>query len=318
MKRWAVATCMVLVAGLAGCGSADDDSPTKDTTTGDGSAAPAVAEERSDDDWWKSSICSRLDLDSLTDAIGYAKLERQLGNGFDIDVPPVRKCVVGDAANYRNVAFGVSVLPVSAEDWKHAVSHLGATGDGSEAEPREVDAGDAAVATRSVAMALVGDRVITVDTGDADDLSADQLDAALAAAVEAADGWEPEPQQYIKECAAGDDQAAALLGTEPTARLDYYHPKFGNPVCVWATETSGVSVWGLPLARASANDPDQGYDETVDLGSGGGIYLEGDDVGVLSWANSAGDVDVTMEFVEGQPVTQDAAIALGKALEGLY
>jgi len=211
-------------------------------------AGPVTAQPRSDDEWWEASLCSRIDAAELATASGYGKLERGIGNAFDVGVPPMRVC------------------------------HLSEVG---------ADAADAA-----------------------------QLQAALRVVAEAADGFESEPQQVIEACAVADDQAAALLGTEPTVRLDFFHPKFGVPNCIRATETAGIRVSARPAQNAA--DWQDGGDEAVDLGRAGSIYYEGDDVYIVSWASPGNDHDVTMEFVEGQHVTKDAALALGEALQDLY
>lgn len=63
---------------------------------------------------------------------------------------------------------------------------------------------------------------------------------------------------------------------------------------------------------------ERGYDEPADLGHGGGLYLEDGSAFILSWASEDNAHDVTMEFVDGQEVAPEDAVALGKALEGLY
>ena len=56
----------------------------------------------------------------------------------------------------------------------------------------------------------------------------------------------------------------------------------------------------------------------MDIGLGGGMYITDGSVGLISWASKGDDHNVTVEFVEDQQVTPEAAIALGKALENLY
>lgn len=288
------------------------------------SAAPAgaeasVAEPLTDDAWWDSSLCSELDLARLQEDSGLGPLERQLGNGFGVGVPPVRECTIGEEdsdVGGQRIEIGVSLLPVDEAGWQQVVDHEKSLQD----DPEEVHSvGDQAFITASLGKILVGDRVVTVDTMDSSALSPEQLEAVLQDVAEVAEGAEiEESHQVIEGCQAGDEAAAALLGEEPTVRADFYHPAFETPTCVWATATSGVQVMARPVEDAAAEQEGAGYDEPAELGRGGGMYLEDGSPFILSWASEDNAHDVTMEFVEGQEVAPEDAVALGKALEGLY
>lgn len=319
------AVIAALALFLTGCsddagssaGSTANEAPSQDA--GSESSKPVSAEKRSDDDWWEASLCSQLDLDDLAASIGLESLERQLGNGFDIGVPSVRTCEVGEGSGPASTGlqYGVSVAPVTDEVWANAEAQLGViAGDPAAVQPLEV--GDAAFALPSLAMSRVGDQLVSVDTSDDDALTPDHMQAALEAGVDALDSVAVEPQQVIDECSAADAEAEALLGAKPTTRLDFYHPTFSVPNCVWATDTAAIKVFAITYEDPAGSLADQGFDVTADIGLGGGMYLEGESVFVLGWVSPDNTYDVTVEFVEGQQVSQDAALKLGKALENLY
>lgn len=350
-----VLTAMVAI-GLAACSSGEDPAPpngtdsaagetsedagtgnTEDTaeTSGDDGASDtsqateaaggqvAQAQPMSDDQWWAESLCSQLDLSALGEATGVSGLERVLGNSYEVGVPATRDCAVAneEQAMGTTLTIGVSVAPVTEDYWAQITDAQSALLEQPAIEMQAVDVGDAAFVTPSLGKALVGDRVVTLDTMDASALTPEQLEAGLelvAQAVEAGGPGTAPAQQAIPECTQADEEAAALLGEEPTVRADFYHPAFEAPNCLWATRTGAVQVSARPVDDAAAEQQGQGYDQQVDLGGGGGLYLEDGSAMILSWASANNDYDVTMEFVDGQEVAPEDAVALGQALQGLY
>lgn len=319
----AAAGALVLILALGGC-AADDEEPTVDgsATSAPESTQPIAAEERSGDEWWDTSLCSLLDLEALSGDTGLTELARAAGSGFALGVPPVRTCAVGESSRGQKLKFGVSVAPVTDEAWAAASANV-AQIDGDDFAARHPDIGDEAIAVGSFAMARVDDRVVSVDTMDADALDATQLEAALTAAVAAAADYEVGPQQVIEDCAGADTQAADALGEEATIRLDFYSLGSQLPICIWATETASIQSSAVEFENPAEweKDPGQSYDQIIDVGLGGGIYLNEDDpdnVFLVSWAGLNDDHGATLEFLNAPSATPEIAIALATALEELY
>lgn len=320
----AAAGALVLALTLGGCAANDTKTTPDDSkTSAPDPAEPITAERMSSDDWWDASLCAGLDLDALSRDTNVAEWERARGSGFMLGVPPLRTCSIGDGTTHgQSLEFGVSVAPVTEEAWTAASAHV-AQIDGGDVAAEHPDVGDEAIAVQSFAMARVDDRVITVDSMDVDALDAAHLAAALSAAVDAAEDYDAGPQQVIDECAAADEQAAAALGAQATIRLDFYSVSSVLPNCIWATETASTQSSAIRLEDAAEweNDPDQGYDQMIEVGLGGGLYLDEDDptvVFLMSWAGLNDDHDATLEFLNTPSATPEIAIALTKGLEKLY
>lgn len=320
----AVAGALVLVLALGGC-AANDGAPSPDDSTASTPepAGPIAAEERSSDEWWDTSLCNLLDLDALSADTGIDEMSRAAGAGFTLGIPPVRTCAVGETSpRGQRLHFGVSIAPVTDDGWAAASAYVTQL-DGDGVTAQHPDIGDEAIAVQSFAMARVDDLIVTVDTMDVDALDAAQLEAALTAAVGAAADYEPGPQQVIDDCAEADAQATTALGEEATIRLDFYNVSSTLPNCIWATDTASVQSSAVEFENAAEweRDPGQGYDQMVDVGLAGGLYLNEDNpesVFLVSWAGQGDDRDATLEFLNAPLATPEVAIALAKALEKLY